>query len=141
MILKSRQSRYKVPLRKIRCLLKAILKAIQIPDLDLDVTFVDDLAIRKLNQKFRKKNKPTDVLSFPLYEAGEARRGGVFLGDIVLSVPTVVRQAREHGQTLIEELSFLLIHGVLHLLGYDHEQGRLQALQMQRLENKILRHL
>lgn len=108
------------------------------PRIDLDLHIVGDAAIRTLNRKFRKKNKSTDVLSFPLYEKNQARKGNVFLGDIVISLPCTKRQAKARGVSLEEELIFLIIHGTLHLLGYDHEKTEKEARIMQKMEKKIL---
>lgn len=140
MILKN-QTKIKVPLGKIRKIIHQIFQILSISNADLDVSFVGDLAIQKLNKKFRKKDKPTDVLSFPLYEAKEARKGNLFLGDLVISLPTTQRQAKEYQKTFQEELYFLIVHGVLHLFGYDHEKTEREAKIMQNLEKKILRKI
>jgi len=105
------------------------------------VSFVDDRAIRLLNRKFRGIDRATDVLSFPLWEKIEAFRDGRFLGDVVLSIPTVKRQAKEFGRPFLEEMTFLLIHGTLHLLGYDHEGNEKEARRMQRMEKKLMKKL
>ncbi|MBI3018581.1 MAG: rRNA maturation RNase YbeY [Deltaproteobacteria bacterium] len=106
---------------------------------ELSILFVSDHEIQKLNCHYRWKNKPTDVLSFPLQE-GEAQhlnRHVAALGDIVISVDTAKRNARKLGRSFEEELQFLLIHGFLHLLGYDHEKYKKEEKRMQRQE-KIL---
>lgn len=79
--------------------------------------------MRELNREHRQKDKPTDVLSFPLWESSEmfaAPDAPIFLGDLVISIETAVRQAGELKHFLQDEIAFLAIHGVLHLLGYDH---------------------
>ena len=83
---------------------------------EITVLLGDDQRLRGLNRQFRGKNKATDVLSFPAAPNGE----GV-AGDLAISVETAARQAAEHGHTLDEELRILLLHGVLHLAGFDHE--------------------
>lgn len=90
----------------------------------LSITLVGDREIRTLNREHRGKDKPTDVLSFPLYEAGEATpdRGERLLGDVVISVDTARRQAADYDAPLQNELYRLLIHGILHVLGHDHEK-------------------
>lgn len=97
----------------------------------LGVRFVGDRAMRLANRQFRGKDKPTDVLSFPGEDAGE---GQGYLGDILISVPTARRQAAEAGHGVERELKVLLLHGILHCLGYDHEtdQG-----EMERLERRL----
>lgn len=82
----------------------------------LSVLFTTDAEIRELNRRFRRKNKSTDVLSFP------AAEGGGLAGDLAVSLETAARQAHEHGHTLEEEVRILLLHGILHLAGLDHER-------------------
>ena len=80
---------------------------------ELSIAFVDDEAMTSLNRKFRKKNKTTDVLTFP----GDDR----FLGDIVISIDQARRQAADEKHSLATEVRYLILHGILHALGYDHE--------------------
>src|SRR4030095_16723412 len=101
-------------------------------DSSVTIAFVSDSKIRTLNQQFRGINKPTDVLSFPNDLAtGE-------LGDIAISVETAARQAKENGLTLNEEIAQLILHGLLHLSGYDHEtdNGEMNRLEL-RLRKKL----
>ena len=95
----------------------------------MTVAIVPDARVRALNRKFRKKDKPTDVLSFPSHERG-------YLGDVVIASGIAARQARQAGHSLATELRVLALHGLLHLLGYDHEHddGR-----MARLERRLRR--
>lgn len=116
---------------------KEIIKETGVSGIDIDLTLLGNAAIRKLNKQYRKKDKATDVLSFPLFEKKEARKGNIFLGDIVISIPVALRQAKEHQVSFKAELLFLLIHGTLHLLSYDHEKSEREAKVMQRLERKI----
>lgn len=98
----------------------------------LGVRFAGDRAVRRMNRDFRGKDKPTDVLSFP----GEPSPEGRHLGDIVISIPTARRQAAERGASLEEEVRLLLLHGVLHCLGHDHETD---GGEMERLEGRLRR--
>jgi probable rRNA maturation factor len=84
---------------------------------EVDVVLADDTTLRRLNRTYRGKNKATDVLSFPA--AAEVQR--TMAGDLAISLDTAARQAEEHGLSLADELRILLLHGVLHLAGYDHE--------------------
>ena len=96
-------------------------------DAEVSVTFCDDAHIRTLNEEYRKKDAPTDVLSFPIYEKGEAFTTPdvpVLLGDIVISLERAKEQGEKIGNTLEEEVSFLTVHSTLHLLGYDHETSQ-----------------
>ena len=83
----------------------------------LAARLTSDAEVRRLNRRFRSKDKPTDVLSFP----GETTADGYHVGDIVISVPTARRQAAEADHSVERELKVLLLHGLLHCLGYDHE--------------------
>jgi rRNA maturation RNase YbeY len=101
---------------------------------------VSDAVMRRLNRQWRGADRPTDVLSFAQAEGqGGAPEG--LLGDVVISVDTARRQARERAAPLARELDRLLIHGVLHLLGYDHERSPAEAQRMQRRERALARQL
>jgi probable rRNA maturation factor len=94
-----------------------------------------DRRMRTLNRRFRRVDRPTDVLSFSAFEASESRaaaRRGTFLGDLVIDVPCAARQARRRGHALGREVQILLAHGLLHLLGYDHETDRGTMFRLQR---------
>jgi probable rRNA maturation factor len=98
-----------------------------------------------MNYSWRGKNKPTDVLSFPQWERHElkklarARRLPSWeLGDVVISLDTAKKQAKEHGIAMERELEILLVHGILHLLGYDHEISPVEQRKMEKLERKLL---
>jgi probable rRNA maturation factor len=97
---------------------------------------VDDAAIARLNADYRGTPRPTDVLSFSQIE-GAGPEGGHLLGDVVISVETARRQARERGRPLDEEVAALLVHGVLHLLGYDHERSAAGARAMFAREREV----
>jgi len=98
------------------------------------VALADDARVRSLNARDRKKDKPTNVLSYPSGERGS-------LGDIVLARQTVWREAREQGKTAADHLAHLVVHGTLHLLGYDHESGEADAHRMEALERRVLAKL
>jgi probable rRNA maturation factor len=117
---------------------KKLLAAVDECDSSLSLTVVDDAAIRELNRDHRGKDKPTDVLSFPMFEGGEAPQAGVerMLGDVVISVETARRQAAEYDATLQRELYRLLIHGLLHVMGHDHEEARERA-EMETQERRL----
>jgi metalloprotein, YbeY/UPF0054 family len=89
---------------------------------DVSIAIVDDEAMRNLNRKFRKKNKTTDVLTFPADDSyADPNAQGRPLGDIVISVDQARRQAVEQKHSLVTEIRYLILHGILHALGYDHE--------------------
>ncbi|GGE47138.1 endoribonuclease YbeY [Pullulanibacillus camelliae] len=99
---------------------------LDIGEAELSITFVDNNRIQEINHQYRDKNQPTDVISFALEEMGEDEVVIVnsdmprILGDIIISIPKAKEQAVEHGHSFERELGFLTIHGLLHLLGYDH---------------------
>jgi probable rRNA maturation factor len=112
-----------VDARALKATAKRLLEAAGEKGSSLSLTLVNDGAIRKLNRDHRGKDKPTDVLSFPLVEPGEASRSTErMLGDVVISVDTARRQAADYDATLQREVYRLLIHGILHVLGHDHER-------------------
>lgn len=115
---------------------------------ELSIALVDDQEIRRLNREYRGIDRSTDVLSFAQQEQGDSEPIQLhaedesfprILGDVILSVETTQKQAEEHGSPFEKELYFLLIHGILHLLGYDHHTDH-DARRMKRLEQEILKH-
>ena len=109
---------------------------------EVSVTLVNDETIREMNNKFRNIDAATDVLSFPLGENGvydeNPETGAKMLGDIVISVEHALSQADLYGHGIEREVAFLTVHSMLHLLGYDHEQGGLQKTIMREKEEKVL---
>ncbi|MGD6774491.1 MULTISPECIES: rRNA maturation RNase YbeY [Bacillaceae] len=98
------------------------------PGAELSVTFVDNDRIQEINREYREKDRPTDVISFAMEELGEGEieihydeEAPRMLGDIIISIPKAEEQAEEYGHSVKRELGFLALHGLLHLLGYDHE--------------------
>jgi probable rRNA maturation factor len=112
---------------------------------EISVTFVDDERIHELNKMHRDVDRSTDVLSFPLGEDGvydkNPENGACLLGDIVISVETAVRQAYTYGHSLQREIGFLTVHSMLHLLGYDHVNGGIEAVHMREKEERVLTEL
>ena len=117
----NRQKKHRVRTKAFERLLRDLAARYRLADPEVTLAFVGEKAIRTLNRKFMKKDRPTDVLSFPLGD--KAPDGRYYLGDIVIAVPVAARQAREKGHGLDRELRLLAIHGFLHLLGYDHFAG------------------
>jgi probable rRNA maturation factor len=117
-------------------------RALALGGRELTVCFVDDREIARLNKKFRGKAMPTDVLSFPADRNADARfvadRGEKYLGDIAISPQVAWRNAQRDGRSLDDELRVLMLHGVLHLLGHDHEtdDGQMERKEM-RLRRKF----
>jgi len=105
---------------------------------ELSISLVGDRAIRRLNRTWRKKDKATDVLSFPAEGGPKGMPGPSPLGDVVISLDTAQRRAKEDARPLAAELARYLAHGVLHLLGHDHERSAAEARRMFALEEKLL---
>jgi len=144
----NRQRSVKVSVEPLRGFLDGARRELGWAGCELTVCLVSDQAMQKLNRGFRGKDKPTDVLSFPakhrrrpLRIGGNRRRGmppGGFLGDVAISPEMARRHARRQGRSLGEELRILILHGMLHLMGYDHETD---GGQMNHLEGRLRRRL
>lgn len=148
-IISNDQNSVKVP-SGVRLLIRrccnAVLTMEQFNDsAEISVRFVDNEQIKELNTQFRNIEKETDVLSFPLGENGEYDRnpanGAALLGDIVISIEKAMEQAEEYGHSLDREVAFLTVHSMLHLLGYDHVQGGMEAVRMREKEETVLTQL
>lgn len=145
-LIDNKQKEVKIPtgLRLlIRRTCNAVLKMENFQDpAEVSVSFVDDKQIRELNAKFRNKDIETDVLSFPLGENGQyetnPETGAKMLGDVIISMERAVFQAERYGHTIQREVAFLTAHSVLHLLGYDHENGGIEAVKMREKEEAVL---
>ncbi len=129
----------RVSAQKIKGKAHRILKLLKENQSELSLALVGNGQIQKLNSQYRHKNEPTDVLSFPQEE--NLPKGKKLLGDVVISVEQAEKQAKEGMKTLEMEIEMLLIHGILHLLGYDHEVSPKEARRMKRMETKIQRAL
>lgn len=114
--------------------------AIADPASELSVVFTDDASIRALNRDWRGKDKATNVLSFPAFEVAPGDPLPPMLGDIILAFETVSREAALEGKPFAHHLTHLLVHGLLHLLGHDHENDE-DAEEMEGLERKSLARL
>jgi len=127
-------------------LIRAAEKSLQVEQFDksaeISIVLVDDERMQELNREYRKADRPTDVLAFSQLEGEPAKapEDRVALGDVVVSIDTAERQAAEQGHALENELDLLIIHGVLHLLGYDDE-AEADAAEMRRHEKRILDEL
>jgi len=120
-------------------LAERVLELLHKPDGEASLVFCDDETIHPLNRDWRGKDKPTDVLSFSQVE-GPMMGDPNVLGDVIISVPTARRQAAERGHSLAVELRVLVVHGLCHLLGYDHEEDE-EAEVMEALERRLLAQL
>ncbi|MGQ9801766.1 MAG: rRNA maturation RNase YbeY [Candidatus Saccharicenans sp.] len=110
-----------VPPARIKSLLQALCRRYRLTQAEVVLSFVGRQAMRSLNRKYRRLDRPTDVLSFSLQEKGPD--GQLYLGDIIICPEIAARQARKQGHSLAREIEILTIHGFLHLLGFEHFQG------------------
>jgi probable rRNA maturation factor len=133
-----------LPSRQVRAIAQRMLSFLARDSAELSILLTDDSYIRVLNRDHRGKDRPTDVLAFPQDEDGP---GGTelagpapdqLLGDVVISLDTAERQARSRRRALIDEVSFLLAHGILHLVGYDHQDDAEEA-RMNAMTKRLLR--
>ena len=130
--------------RRFQRLAQAVLSHVGEPQAELGLTFIGDRRMRRLNRQYRKKDRTTDVLAFAMRDAVTPRalhHTPRPLGDVVISIPTAMRQAKEGQRSLDHEIVVLMIHGILHLCGYDHERSEAEARRMQRRERMILGRL
>jgi probable rRNA maturation factor len=126
---------------RIRKRVKKLLSALECDRAEVSLVFVDDDEMQTLNRTWRAKDRPTDVLAFSQREGRSPPVSEDLLGDVVISVETAERQARERGENLEDELDLLIIHGILHLLGYEHEGGGKRAQEMRKKEKEMLKML
>lgn len=119
-------------------LVHRVLQEAEVFDQELSILFTDNQEMQELNSHFRSKDSPTDVLAFSGVEGEEMPDIEPILGDVVISLPYAKKQAAELGVSIQEELMRLLIHGVLHLLGYDHEIDEQEAEKMFKEQERIL---
>lgn len=141
-LIKNQQKIIKLNQRKIKGIIKKVLQHLKVDEeTEISILFTDDKFIKSLNNKYRGIDKPTDVLSFSLKE-GAVKSPEVesdkLLGDIIISVETAQRQADTLNHSIEKELTVLLIHGLLHLTGYDHEKDK-DYKTMREIESEILK--
>lgn len=117
--------------------LKRILKDLECHDAELSILITDDNHIAELNRRFLKKKGPTNVLAFPIRDDDPTEPETLMLGDIVISLDAAMRDAKKAGESLTRMIDRLLIHGLLHLVGYDHERSE-EAVKMEEETERLL---
>ncbi len=134
----NQQSRYALDLTALRRYVARVRRGLRLGRRSFNVCLIDDRGIQQLNATFRGKAFPTDVLSFSWKAPGrngsnavESREFGGFLGDVVISVDTARRNAGREGHSTLNEIRWLILHGALHLLGYDHEQDNGEMVRLE----------
>jgi probable rRNA maturation factor len=133
----NRQRRVNVPVKPLEDFFERVRRELRFPQGAVTVQLISDIAMARLNQTFRHKRGPTDVLSFPANGA-RPKRSAPYLGDIAISPQTARRNARRFSRTLPAEMRLLILHGMLHLAGFDHETDH---GEMDRLERRLRRRL
>jgi len=123
----------------VRKIARETLNALGSPDGELSLSLVDDTEITELNQHYLLRDRPTDVLAFPMREGSFSNINPQLLGDIVISLETAQRQAAKRKHSLAEEVAVLIIHGILHLFGYNHETPDREAKTMRKKERELCR--
>jgi probable rRNA maturation factor len=134
----NRQRKLPINCERWQVFATAASRALPVAASGVTVAFVSDRAMRELNRMWRGKRATTDVLSFPAEQSEFEKVAGLSLGDVVVSIEQATRQAKEHGLSLEHEVSQLILHGLLHLSGYDHETDR---GEMNRLELRLRKRL
>ncbi|MDT8318199.1 MAG: rRNA maturation RNase YbeY [bacterium] len=127
--------------REINKAAKKVLHLLNLDGAELSILLVGDEEMRCINSEYRGKDRPTDVISFAMSDGEFPGLNKDILGDVVISLDTAKRQAVERGVTIMEEVNFLLIHGILHLSGYDHERSEPARLKMEKKERELIEEL
>ena len=137
-LIDNRQSRHNISPKTIQQTVRAILGALDFPDGEISILLVDDPQITILNQKYLDRQGPTNVIAFPMREGEFSHLTPHLLGDVVVSMDTAAREAQEAGLSKERRFNELLIHGILHLFGYDHEDSEKEARRMEDKSRELL---
>ena len=137
-LIKNRQSSWEISLEKIEQSVRVILGALDCPDGEISILIVDDPQMEKLNWKYLNRNGPTNVIAFPMREGEFSHLSPQLLGDVVISTETAAKEAQNSDMSVEQRLKELLVHGILHLLGYDHETSEQDARKMEEKSQKLL---
>ena len=136
----SRRRRRGLRSDRVRADANALLNELRV-QAELSIALVSDVEMQHLNSTYRRVDRPTDVLAFPMSESTDESPQPHLLGDVVISIDTAARQAAQRDVGLAEEVRVLLTHGILHLLGYDHERSPSEARRMFRRQRELLARL
>lgn len=141
-LIANQQKQIKIDKRRVRTRMTRLLKLMNCANKEISITFVDDQAIQSINKKYLRRDRPTNVISFSLQEGEFGGINSDVLGDIVISVDTASKDAYRGNLSFDEEILFLMIHGFLHLTGYNHENTtRTNAMKMKQKEKELFRLL
>jgi probable rRNA maturation factor len=137
-LIDNRQTSQRIPLGDMREKALAVLGALGNPEAELSIVFVDDEGIADLNRQYLKREGATNVIAFPMREGAYSDISPQLLGDVVISVDTAERESKMAGVTMETRLEELLVHGILHLFGYDHETNQQDARQMEKKHLELI---
>jgi probable rRNA maturation factor len=136
--IENRQKAVKLDLRRIRRVVHKLQEVLSCSDQEISLLFVDNEQIRQMNRQYLNRNHPTNVISFPIKEGDYSHVNPHLLGDIVISVERALQDAASGDLPFNDEIDFLLIHGLLHLLGYNHEgANEIEAIKMKEKEDAV----
>jgi probable rRNA maturation factor len=137
-LIDNRQKKYQIAMTTIQQKAKDILNVLECHDAELSILIVDDPQIAVLNKKYLHRSGPTNVISFPMHTDDFPNIRPQLLGDVVISIETAAKEGKRIGIGMEERFIQLLVHGILHLIGYDHEESKAHAEKMKQKENEIL---
>jgi probable rRNA maturation factor len=137
-LIDNRQSRQKILPKKIQQTVQVILSALDFPDGEISILLVDDPQIETLNQKYLNRQGPTNVIAFAMREGEFSHLTPHLLGDVVISMDTTAQEAQDAGLSMERRFNELLVHGILHLFGYDHEDSEKQARRMEEKSRELM---
>lgn len=140
-LIENRQNRHRLPKQAIHTTAKRILNALGYPDAQLSILIVDDTQITAFNLTYLNHAGPTNVIAFPMQEGPFSEISPDLLGDVVISADTAYREAVDAGMEMAERFNQLLIHGILHLTGYDHIHSGEEAAVMEQKSNELMQRI
>ena len=140
-LISNRQRKVEVDCVRLRKVADLALESLGFEEAELSILLVSDRRIRELNRLYLDRNRPTDVLSFAQWEGGGKRIQPGWLGDVVISTETAQAQAAQRGAVLNQELDLLLVHGILHLIGYEHTGAPDEAAAMMKKQRQLLQRI
>ena len=140
-LIENRQDKYKIKKNNLKEKAQAILDALGSPDSELSILFLDDPQIAVLNKNYLQREGPTNVIAFPMREGAFAEINPDLLGDVVISLETAEKEGLAAGMSMKDRLGELMIHGILHLFGYDHEASETEARRMEAKSRELLEQI
>ena len=138
-LIDNRQSRHEISLKKIKQKVQVILDALDCPDGEISILIVDDPQIEKLNQQYLNREGPTNVIAFAMREGEFSNLSPHLLGDVVISTDTAAQEAQIAATSVERRFSELLVHGILHLTGFDHETSEKDARIMEDKSRELIK--